>query len=157
MADTSSSAEKRRKTARIEIQKIRKSTIASLASSHKKLDRAAKWFLMESIYNLVDRWRKDGDIDYVVEFSRKKMNASQRSFDYLVVLRFIFRKPGKRKIMSAWASALEYADRKNVAPEKFLHFLIEAGGINRAGRKMTKIRKKAKAKKGKQPSASAPL
>jgi hypothetical protein len=123
----------------------------------KDMTRAEKWIFLKDTYASIERWRKSGQLESILEYSKKQVTTSKKSSDFLVVLRYIFRNSKNKKLMSAWASVLEYANHEEIESDDFLRFLIDEGGINSTGGKMTEVREKAKAKKGKRPSASAPL
>jgi hypothetical protein len=156
MASEESKNDKIIKRSRNEIIRFRKD-LKERNPGIESMTRAEKWFLLTSTYASIERWRKSGLLDHILEYSREKGNTSKTSSNFLVVLGYIFRNPKNKKLMSAWASALEYAKHERIKSDDFLRFLIDTGGINSAGRKMAEVRKMAKAKKGKRPSTSAPL
>jgi hypothetical protein len=107
------------------------------------------WALLKHVYKKVRSWQRSGKIEDVVQKAkkRKKVKISDKSSAYLAIFRCAYRNDKQKKRMSAWASALEYAESENIKPRDFESFLLNSGGIDGARREMAKIRKKVKGEK----------
>lgn len=144
----------RMKSVEVELNQFHEATTKRWDVVGKKQNREATRALLVEIYRKVQEWRDAKKIKLVMRIIRgdkdEAYKLSKGSSEYLSVLRCLYQNKENQKRMSDWASALEYAEYRNIEPSGLEFFIYKERGIDTMRRNMAAVRAKPadKAKKG---------
>ena len=111
------------------------------AQGQARLRKADIYETIKLAYAAVRAWKRRGVAGEIKRLLRREASVTiaVRSSPFLVLLRSALPNLDAKRA-SKWAAAMELADRKDIAGNKFVSFVEAQGGIEGAARKLARLR-----------------